>query len=534
MNIARFLLGITSIFAYPMDNYVSRHCVQTIIIKYKQYQRSLLSPSAMHPTMYYHPAVSNPSHSTTPSSSSPPSPHAVTHIPPRVIELSDINKLKTFSNGDIQVRRRAPSSTTITTSTSTTNITTNTNTNTTNTTNNNIMTDISTSSATSTAILSLKSPLQSFKIKSIKSAEDIETLAIITLQNDDNPIDIESINSSRNLLSSAHSTDALNNNRISLSEIMSPKLHQNIPNNKTYNEISATDDRNPYSTNNNNNNTHNITSSTTANTTDNNINYSYSYSYEHELPPCEYVLLSIFLWGTSLSFALIFTNLGLVLALTGAVAASVIGFVLPGLIYIRAYQIEFHEAILFTFDITLSSSYYHINTNTNTNLYNNHIYHSAPLNNTEDSINAISNKNVVKNPMNLSINTTNTTSDNNSNNNNNNDNSNSSNIQSSSSSSSDINNHLYQDTESERDENNHINSNNNNNNNSHTTNINNRHMDLENSHTNTVNEINTYRNKSIYQRITAFYDFYLPVFLVLFGITALITGVGTVLSQNNR
>ena len=39
-----------------------------------------------------------------------------------------------------------------------------------------------------------------------------------------------------------------------------------------------------------------------------------------------------------------FNDLGLVLSLTGAVAASVLGYILPGLIYIKTYDEEFQGA----------------------------------------------------------------------------------------------------------------------------------------------------------------------------------------------
>ena len=501
MNIARFLLGVTSIFAYPMDNYVSRHCVQTIIIKFRHYRRSL-SPTH---SMYYHPAVSNPSHSTTPNSSLPPSPHA--HIPPRVIELTDLNKPKTFSNADIQVRRRAPSSTTIATST--------TNVSTTNTTN--IITDIP-SSSSSTSLLSMKSPLQSFKMKSTKSVEDIEKLAIVALQDKDGQVEHQSIDSSRNLLSKTNSNEALNPNNVINNNVKSaaieiiPNLKQNIPNNKSYDEISDIDDR-YHATNTNSTHNTNVSTSISDINTDNNINYSYS--YDHELPPCEYVLLSIFLWGVSLAFALVFTNLGLVLALTGAVAASVIGFVLPGLIYIRAYQIEFHEAMLFTFDIALSPSYYHSSL-----VNNNHVYQSAPSSSgtADDKINVLDNTNTVTNPM-----ITTASSNNNSSSNHDLEKTQVNSVYSTVRASSyDDTNLAYLDTESISDQNSHISSNNSMN------------TDLENSITSNINETSAHRIKSVWQRLLAFYDFYLPVFLVLFGVTALITGVGTVLSQNDR
>lgn len=58
----------------------------------------------------------------------------------------------------------------------------------------------------------------------------------------------------------------------------------------------------------------------------------------------EHAAISIGLWGSSLYLAVSFTDLGVVLGLTGALGASFLGFVLPALIYIQTYRKEFREA----------------------------------------------------------------------------------------------------------------------------------------------------------------------------------------------
>ena len=48
--------------------------------------------------------------------------------------------------------------------------------------------------------------------------------------------------------------------------------------------------------------------------------------------------VSLLLWGSSLLIAIASGNLGIVLALTGALAASFLGFVIPGVLYLKTYE----------------------------------------------------------------------------------------------------------------------------------------------------------------------------------------------------
>eukprot|EP01034_Spumella_vulgaris_P024325 gene24325-30648_t len=60
-------------------------------------------------------------------------------------------------------------------------------------------------------------------------------------------------------------------------------------------------------------------------------------------PPYSYkeqVAVTLCLWTSTLAIALVFRELGVVSALTGAVAASMIGYVLPSLLYLKAYEEE--------------------------------------------------------------------------------------------------------------------------------------------------------------------------------------------------
>ena len=51
--------------------------------------------------------------------------------------------------------------------------------------------------------------------------------------------------------------------------------------------------------------------------------------------------ISIILWASSLLIAIVCGDLGSVLALTGALAASMLGFVIPGILYIKTHESEF-------------------------------------------------------------------------------------------------------------------------------------------------------------------------------------------------
>lgn len=56
------------------------------------------------------------------------------------------------------------------------------------------------------------------------------------------------------------------------------------------------------------------------------------------------VLSTLLLWGSSLIIAIIFDDLGVVLSLTGAVAGSMLGYILPGLIFFQAFKEDFNHA----------------------------------------------------------------------------------------------------------------------------------------------------------------------------------------------
>jgi len=52
----------------------------------------------------------------------------------------------------------------------------------------------------------------------------------------------------------------------------------------------------------------------------------------------QHITLTFILWIFVLSIALIANNLGVVLAVTGSVAGSMLGYVLPGAIYLKSYE----------------------------------------------------------------------------------------------------------------------------------------------------------------------------------------------------
>eukprot|EP00605_Chrysophyceae_sp_TOSAG23-4_P002638 GSChrysophyteH1.ASY1.ANO1.2914.1 assembled CDS len=60
----------------------------------------------------------------------------------------------------------------------------------------------------------------------------------------------------------------------------------------------------------------------------------------------QHVTVTMIVWFTSTVLAIIFDDLGVVLALTGAVAASCLGYILPGIIYMVSYQDSFQDAWL--------------------------------------------------------------------------------------------------------------------------------------------------------------------------------------------
>lgn len=61
----------------------------------------------------------------------------------------------------------------------------------------------------------------------------------------------------------------------------------------------------------------------------------------HEPPQMfPHALVTLSLWGSAVTIAIVFSDLRIVLALTGALAASMLGYILPSLIYIRTFAVE--------------------------------------------------------------------------------------------------------------------------------------------------------------------------------------------------
>jgi len=58
----------------------------------------------------------------------------------------------------------------------------------------------------------------------------------------------------------------------------------------------------------------------------------------------QHVAVTLCLWSSTTLLAIVFDDLGLVLSLTGAVAASCLGYILPGLLYIMTYKADFDSA----------------------------------------------------------------------------------------------------------------------------------------------------------------------------------------------
>lgn len=65
---------------------------------------------------------------------------------------------------------------------------------------------------------------------------------------------------------------------------------------------------------------------------------------ENPLYP-DHVIVTIVLWSFTVAVAMSTDNLGVVTALSGAIAASMIGFVLPGMIYFESYRADLQESI---------------------------------------------------------------------------------------------------------------------------------------------------------------------------------------------
>lgn len=62
------------------------------------------------------------------------------------------------------------------------------------------------------------------------------------------------------------------------------------------------------------------------------------------LPLGQHVMFTLGLWGSSLLLALVVSDLHLILALTGSVAASLLAFVLPALIYLKTHEAHLVKA----------------------------------------------------------------------------------------------------------------------------------------------------------------------------------------------
>lgn len=61
---------------------------------------------------------------------------------------------------------------------------------------------------------------------------------------------------------------------------------------------------------------------------------------DHEPAVVPHVVVTILLWGASLFIAVVFGDLRIVLALTGALAGSMLGYILPSVVYIKTYETD--------------------------------------------------------------------------------------------------------------------------------------------------------------------------------------------------
>jgi solute carrier family 38 (sodium-coupled neutral amino acid transporter), member 11 len=59
-----------------------------------------------------------------------------------------------------------------------------------------------------------------------------------------------------------------------------------------------------------------------------------------------HVSITLLLWGSTVLIALVFSELSIVLALTGAVAASALGYIIPSLVYLQTYRHEVNKVLL--------------------------------------------------------------------------------------------------------------------------------------------------------------------------------------------
>lgn len=62
---------------------------------------------------------------------------------------------------------------------------------------------------------------------------------------------------------------------------------------------------------------------------------------EHEVSAIKHVGVTLLLWGSSIIIAISTKNLKIVLALTGALAASMLGYIIPASLYLKTYESEF-------------------------------------------------------------------------------------------------------------------------------------------------------------------------------------------------
>lgn len=64
-----------------------------------------------------------------------------------------------------------------------------------------------------------------------------------------------------------------------------------------------------------------------------------------ESEPYQRLTVTLLLFVSSLTIAIVFNNFGVVLSITGALAASMLGFVLPAVIYIKTYKEDFDKFV---------------------------------------------------------------------------------------------------------------------------------------------------------------------------------------------
>lgn len=80
------------------------------------------------------------------------------------------------------------------------------------------------------------------------------------------------------------------------------------------------------------------TSDTASSTTANEETTSSFAEFNH-------ILVSLLLWLVSVIIAVAYGDLGVVMALTGALAASMLGYIIPSCIYFRTYENEWQAAL---------------------------------------------------------------------------------------------------------------------------------------------------------------------------------------------